>query len=514
MKSLFWAIIGWFSFCLSTLGSGTPVPPGEDFNADAHAAAATLQQWYNRNGLWDTTGWWNAANCLEALELVIEADNGGQYLSVLPYTFELNATNHFLNEYYDDEGWWALAWVRAYDLTGDERYLQMAKTIFQDMIGGWTSDCDGGLQWRKSRGYKNAIPNELFLLVAVRLHQRTPGDGGPGSHLEWALKEWIWFEQTGMLNALNLVNDGLDRFCQNNGRTTWTYNQGVILGGLTDLYKVTGNSNYLNRAIAIADAATLMLVDDHGILREPCEGRGCHGGDVPQFKGIFIRYLAYLYDETHKPEYLQFLLRNAHSVWLNDRNAGNQLGLAWTGPFDFPDAARQSSALTALAVVAAPTTTNASFAPGAKSARSSHRLGTPSGSLAWTADNLVHDCGRPDAFNCWEADPVRDTVSAYLARGPGCDALGRGKYLAKFELKVDNFNWDDSKVARLSVADAQSGAVLAAREITRRQFANTLYHTFALPFKARSGKRYDFRTYWFYAPHAPRLTERSVIVTP
>src|SRR5437667_9479979 len=114
-----------------------------------------------------------------------------------------------------------------------------------------------------------------------------------------------------MINGQNLVNDGLTISCQNNGQTAWTYNQGVILGALTDLYKVTGDTNYLNQATAIADAATATLVDGNGVLREPCE---CGGGDVPQFKGIFVRYLAYLYDVTRKTNYYNLLFKSAHAI--------------------------------------------------------------------------------------------------------------------------------------------------------------------------------------------------------
>jgi hypothetical protein len=113
------------------------VLPEEDYHQHALIAAGALQQWYNPQGLWDTTGWWNAANCLDALESVITAENGGPLLQVIPATYERNSGKHFLNDFYDDEGWWALAWLRAYDLTGDPRYLATAQTIFADMTGGW-----------------------------------------------------------------------------------------------------------------------------------------------------------------------------------------------------------------------------------------------------------------------------------------------------------------------------------------------------------------------------------------
>src|SRR6516162_1042370 len=124
--------------CLRSLAG---VGPGDDFNANTEDAASSLQGWYNGSGLWDTTGWWNAANCLEAIENLSVAENGGPYSGIFAKTFSRNNARDFLNEYYDDEGWWALAWLRAYDITGDNQYLEMARRIFKDLTNGWTTVC-------------------------------------------------------------------------------------------------------------------------------------------------------------------------------------------------------------------------------------------------------------------------------------------------------------------------------------------------------------------------------------
>ncbi len=479
--------------------------PPDDFNAQSAAATTALQQWYNqKTGLWDTTGWWNAAHCVEALEDSIAANHSVEYLPVLDHTFERNARGKFLNEYYDDEGWWVNSWIRAYDLTGQARFLAMAKTIFQNMTGGWDDHCGGGIWWRKDRRYKNAIANELFFLDAVRLHQRTPGDAGPQSYFDWAAKEWHWFEASGLINPRSLVNDGLDADCQNNGRTTWSYNQGVLMGALAEWHKVTGDPHCLEQATAIADAVLAALVNTNGILREPREPRTAGNHDVPQFKGIFIRQLAALYDFTHKPAYQAFLLANARSIWANDRNDRDQLGFRWAGPFDIADAARQSSALAALCAVASPITEVARGGPNIQ-----------------VASGLMHDLGRPDAFNNWQADPLRDKASGFLCKGGvalsrggggASQTLKPGRYVAEFELKVDNFNLDNSHVATLSVADAENGTVIASRDLTRDRFTTILYHSFPLTFRAAPGHRYEFRVFWHYSPNAPRLTQRSLLV--
>lgn len=312
----------------------------------ADAGMKALQGFYNLStGLWNTTGWWNSANALETTIDYCRFTNTLTYRGNLFNTFEKNKSKNFLNEFYDDEGWWALTWIKAYDLTGEARYLAMAKTIFNDMKGGWDATCGGGIWWSKQRNYKNAIANELFLAIAARLHLRTPNDTGSGSYLDWAQKEWSWFKKSGMINRENLVNDGLNSACQNNGQTTWTYNQGVILGGLVDLFKGTNDASLLTQAQAIADAAIRNLAPN-GILREPCEP-DC-GADGPQFKGIFIRNLIDLQQATQKETYKAFILQNADSIWSQCRNDANQFGLCWADKFDRADAARHSAAMDAL----------------------------------------------------------------------------------------------------------------------------------------------------------------------
>ena len=179
--------------------------------------------------------------------------------------------------------------------------LQTASEIFNDIIGGWDDTCGGGIWWSKDRKYKNAIANELFLSVAARLALHSKGRQKK-LLIGWANREWRWFSQTGMINSDNLINDGLDSACKNNGKTTWSYNQGVVLGGLAALSKNQRHDGLIPVAHSIASAAIHQLTDAQGILHDPCEP-DC-GEDGVSFKGIFNRNLARLGTLDSDPAFL------------------------------------------------------------------------------------------------------------------------------------------------------------------------------------------------------------------
>jgi predicted alpha-1,6-mannanase (GH76 family) len=335
----------------SSIGNGSP----ERINYARRATLGVqrLQQWYAQSsGLYaKPSGWWNAANSITVLADYSRATGSTQYLSAIRNTFQnasrANGTTNFINEYDDDEGWWALAWIDAYDLTQSPEYLTMAETIFADIATEWdTTTCGGGVWWQKPAHYKNAIANELFLEVAASLANRTAGEES-ASYLAWADKEWAWFKGSGMINSGNLVNDGLNSTnpsaCRSNGQTTWTYNQGVILGGLVELSRANKDSALLALAEAIAKAAITKLTVK-GILTESVVS----GNDAPQFKGIFVRNVARLYKAAPNARYKAFIDTNAGSIWANDQGPSHEFGAKWQGPVDSSDAIRQTSALDAL----------------------------------------------------------------------------------------------------------------------------------------------------------------------
>jgi predicted alpha-1,6-mannanase (GH76 family) len=326
-----------------------------DYRGYAAAGITALQRWYgSRTGLWRTAGWWHAANALTTVIAYTRRTGDDTYRAVIDRTFQGARRRHtdFLVSFYDDNAWWGLAWVAAYDLTGDQRYLDAARTIFASMLAGWDDTCGGGVWWNTERTYKNAITNELFFTLAARLHLRCSAEGA--GYLDWALRGWQWFDTRGLIGATGLVNDGLTSECANNGGITWTYNQGVVLGGLAALYEITGDDGYLSRGEAIADAALRLLTTGRsaaspGVLVEPRErATSRKDRDGALFKGIFMRNLYDFSRARFRPAYQQFICANARSIWANNRNRKNQFGLHWAGPFDQADACRQTSALDAL----------------------------------------------------------------------------------------------------------------------------------------------------------------------
>ncbi|KAL4919638.1 glycoside hydrolase [Aspergillus aurantiobrunneus] len=381
-------------FLITTLAFSTGTTAATDpALSRAVTAANTLQSWYNTaTGIWDTCGWWNGANCMTTLAnlaaLDLDVSVNGIAKGVFQNTFAV-ATNSnpypergteaaytskngkaydqqqgnngvptgaanaslWLDGSYDDDAWWGLAWVAAYDVTGQSDYLDLAEGLFYHLSNAWPSKCgNGGIDSDSTHVYVGAIANELFLALAAQLANRASDSA---YYLEWAQRQWTWFRDSGLINDHYTINDGLLDDCTNNGDTVWTYNQGVILGGLVELHRATGddssNSTYLEEAAKIAKGAVTALTDKDHVLHESCEPDNC-GADQTQFKGSFMRNLKVLHAAAPDETYIKVINASAESLWQNDRTDTNRLGVDWSGPVDSEkvDASTHSSAMDAL----------------------------------------------------------------------------------------------------------------------------------------------------------------------
>ena len=249
----------------------------------------------------------------------------------------------------------AHAWIAAYDLTNNSDYLDTATGIFGNLSGAWPTACNnGGIPWCADQTYINAIANELFLSLAAHLANRCASTAvcpyNSSYYIDWAQQEWAWFQSVGLINAAGVVVDGLGSDCVGNASdSVWSYNQGVVLGGLVELAAATANATYLADANALAAAAIANLTDATLVVHDAACEPAC-APDATQFKGIFLRNLQKLQLASPAALYEQVIRANADSVWLDDRLASNDsLSVVWSGPFvGWGNASTHSSAMDAL----------------------------------------------------------------------------------------------------------------------------------------------------------------------
>ncbi|HHV44690.1 MAG TPA: glycoside hydrolase family 76 protein [Firmicutes bacterium] len=326
MKSYLGILVSMWIVFIGTVTVAAAIVPLDDIEhwADLATQALIDQYWAGSNSPFRGFGWGNA-QAWDALMDAVER-TGGTASPYYPYIDELfrrqNAINPtFINEFNDDMAWWALASLRAYRISGDTKYLNRALLLWNTILRSWDEELGGGIWWRNDqKGAKNACINCPASILASKLYQIT----GEEQYLEWAMKLYHWVKEN--LAPTGLVWDNKNR-SGNIWEATFTYNQGTYIGAAVELYKNTGDPQYLADARRTAQLTMSRLTDQRGILKD--EGQGDGGG----FKGICVRYFVSLIEVDPEPEvYIDFLVKNAVSVGENAFNQLNLIGPNWTKP--------------------------------------------------------------------------------------------------------------------------------------------------------------------------------------
>ena len=144
-------LLGCLTASISTPSLAQAIPSSPAANSyDQHATLAiqSLQGWYDLDtGLYKTTGWWNSANAITVLADYARIAPSRDFDFVFSNTLSLaqKTAPGFINRYYDDEGWWALAWIDVYGITHDPRCLSVPCNSFRSstspVSGSKTATC-------------------------------------------------------------------------------------------------------------------------------------------------------------------------------------------------------------------------------------------------------------------------------------------------------------------------------------------------------------------------------------
>lgn len=178
----------------------------------------------------------------------------------------------WINEYYDDMAWLALALERAGRLCGVERPKALEKLADQ-FLNAWVPEDGGGIPWRKQDQFFNAPANGPAGIFLARYDDR----------LRRAQQMADWIDETLIDPETGLVFDGIKAGSM--VRAQYTYCQGVVLGLETELAAQTEDERHAERVHRLVAAVRDHMAPE-GVIR------GAGGGDGGLFNGITARYLA------------------------------------------------------------------------------------------------------------------------------------------------------------------------------------------------------------------------------
>ena len=322
-------------FCLSCLepASDDPVPgtgsPAYNFQwtaiADSSVTSLNHNFWngemYYNNGTTDVKfNYWPQAHALDVLVDAYLRTSDNRYLTYIEDWYKgvyAKNGNTFLNHFYDDMEWNALAMHRVYRATKDPKWMTSTVDVWNDIKNGWNDVMGGGIAWNKAQtGYKNTPANAPACILAARLYQ----DTNNADYLDWAKKIYNWQKST-LVNAQSgLVYDGInsngDGKLQTDPGWSFAYNQGTYIGAALELYDITKDRTYLDDAVRTANN---LIVDN--IMSPAGVMRPSDNGDGGLFNGIGVRYLTLLIQHpdlssSARDNYIAYLKKNAETLWL------------------------------------------------------------------------------------------------------------------------------------------------------------------------------------------------------
>ncbi len=275
-----------------------------------------------------TNHYWPQAHAMDVIVDAYMRSGNKQYLDIYPlwwegapqFNFSGRPEDRWWNVFVDDMEWIALAQIRMFESTRNTKYLEKARQMYDDWIWPtWGPEDEapwfGGITWKTDVAKsKNACSNGPAALIAARLYgfydtSNKTAKKQKQAYLNQAVKIYMWEKNHLFDRQTGAVYDCMKRD-GTIARMVFSYNVGTFLGAAHELYKITGDKQYLADAVKASDFVIDRLSTNEGVLSDAT------GGDGGLFHGIFFRYFVKLINEptldtAHRIKFHNYITRCA-----------------------------------------------------------------------------------------------------------------------------------------------------------------------------------------------------------
>lgn len=228
------------------------------------------------------------------------------------------------DRFYDDNIWIGIDFTDMYMLSQNKDYLAKALVIWNFIQSGNTKDLGGGIYWcEQKKESKHACSNAPASVYALKLFEATNDSAFFYKGLElynWTIKHLQ--DTTDYLIFDNINRNG------NVDKAKYSYNSGQMINAAAQLYKLTGQTEYLKQAQQIAKSAYNRFFTENKNAEIPA--RILKRGDI-WFTGVLLRGFIELYKEDRNDTYLKIFKQNLDYAWLHMRAENGLFNSDWTG---------------------------------------------------------------------------------------------------------------------------------------------------------------------------------------
>ena len=230
--------------------------------------------------------------------------------------------------YYDDNIWVGIDMVDLYELTGEAKYLNRAELVWNFVLAGTDELMNGGVYWKEGQRTKHTCSTAPAAVLAAKLYQATGTQDyldRAKDYYDW-VKETLQDPSDYLYwDSARLANDNDPNSSLEIATEKYIYNSGQPIQAAVLLYEITNEPQYLEDAQMVADAAhkrwftpftSYVTNKDFNILKP---------GHV-WFQAIALRGYVALYKIDGNSTYIDDYKMTLDHAWLsNARNKNTNL---------------------------------------------------------------------------------------------------------------------------------------------------------------------------------------------